>query len=57
MNKAELIKELEPLDDDAVVIIQETENSNDGWTNIGRVVESDSQIAIVMDFGRPFSSD
>ena len=57
MTKAELIKALEPLDDDAVVIIQDTENANDGWTNIKHVVESGSQIAIVMDFGRPFSSD
>lgn len=47
MNVAELIKELEKLDKDKVVIL--TEPDGIGWDNIGKVIEGKSTVKIIMD--------
>lgn len=54
MTKSELIKALEEFDDDAVVIIGD---SDSGWCNIGTVKSDGSSIAITEDCSRPFGSD
>ena len=54
MTKKELLKALEKLYDDAVVICMD---DNGGWDNILHVIEVGSSIAIVFGGGSPFSDD
>jgi hypothetical protein len=55
MTKAELIKALEPYDDDSIVIVKDKH----GWWNTDYVTKHAAATAIVMEdeFSRPFSSD
>lgn len=54
MTKAELIKALEPFDDDLVVVLVD---EGHGWTNIGTVTQGESVIEINHDATLPFSSE
>jgi len=55
MTKAELIKALEPYDDDSIIIVKD----KFGWWNTDYVTQQASATAIVMEdeFSRPFTSD
>jgi len=56
MTKKELIKALEPVDDDTVVVCMD---ESGGWDNIQEVKTSDPSCscAIVFGGGSPFTSD
>tara|TARA_R110000803_G_scaffold207962_1_gene276250 strand:+ start:168 stop:335 length:168 start_codon:yes stop_codon:yes gene_type:complete len=47
MTVGELIKELELIDENKIVIM--TEPSGIGWTNISEIIEDDCQVKIVED--------
>ena len=49
-----VIEELKKQDENAVVIIK---GEDKGWSNIGDIVKSGSNVEIEMDSSRPFSSD
>lgn len=52
--KKELIKMLEPYDDDSIVIVMDDVG---GWDNIEEVKQDGSNIAIVFRGGSPFSDE
>lgn len=54
MIKKELLKMLDPLDDDKVVICMDEFG---GWDNIERVVQTKGEIIIVFGGGSPFSDE
>jgi len=47
MNVSQLIKVLEKLDKDKIVIL--TEPDGIGWDNIGNIIEEECQVKITMD--------
>jgi hypothetical protein len=52
--KKELLKMLEPFDDDAIVICMDTKG---GWDNVETVEADGSQVAIKFGGGSPFSDE
>lgn len=54
MTKTELLKALEPFDDDSVVVCMD---DNGGWDNIETVNQFGSSIAIVFGGGSPFGGE
>ena len=54
MTKKELIKALEPFNDDAVVVCKDEYG---GWDNIERVEDNCCSVAIVFGGGSPFSDE
>ena len=54
MTKSELIKRLEPFNDDDIVIIGDRET---GWCNMGLIKQEGSSICLMGDYTRPFSDE
>jgi len=54
VTKSELIKALEPFDDDHVVVCMD---ESGGWDNIEEVKQGGSSIAIIFGGGSPFSGE
>lgn len=55
-----LIKKLEKIDDDKIVVIGDFEGAgkdSNGWCNIAYAKEGKSTVSILGDYTRPFSSD
>ena len=54
MNKKELIKALEPFDDDIIVVCSDEDG---GWDNIQKVFKAGSVVYIEFGGGSPFSDE